>query len=114
MNLLHLKWSSWIIILNIVLLSALIYNTIKKERVFDFFGNYAQQVDVTNVTKSDPDTNAANENYAQLMYFIQNHPDKSFKFIQDIQNKFFLPSCSVKPNINFNGLMKSGGGMIFS
>lgn len=118
MNLLQLNWSSWIIVLNILLLSALIYNTIKHKRIYDFFGNYANQVDITKVTQSDPDTNTANENYAQLMYYIQQHPDKSLRFIQDIQNKFFTTSCTVKPNINFNNLMANGtgagSGMIFS
>jgi len=113
MNILRLGWSSWILILNIVLLILIIYKS-NTYNTYDRFKNYAQQVDITNVVKSNPDVNEANENYAQLMYFIQNNPGKSLNFIEDIKNKFFTSSCNVKSNINFNNLVNTSKGVIFS
>lgn len=115
MNLLNLGISSWILILNLILFTILIlqYN-VNRKNTYDTYKNYAQQVDITKVVKSNADVNSANQSYAELMYFIQNNPDKSVKFIEDIKNKFFAASCNIKSNIQFNNLVNSGSGMIFT
>lgn len=118
MNLLNLGISSWILILNLILLTILIVQAnikySKHDKIYDNYKNYAQQVDITKVIKSNADVNNANQNYAELMHFIQNNPDKSVKFIEDIKNKFFTASCNIKSNIQFNNLTNSANGMIFN
>jgi hypothetical protein len=63
---------------------------------------------------SDTDLSEANNHYASLLLFLQQHPTKSIKFIEDIKRKFFNESCSVKDNIDFSTIAKFDNGMIFS
>ncbi len=74
--------------------------------------NYPQQVDTKKVIESDPDANQANENYAQILYYLQKNPGKSVNFIADLQKTFFDANCSVKSNINFNTITR-GHKLIF-
>jgi hypothetical protein len=57
---------------------------------------------------------SANNDYASLLMFIQQNPQKSAKFITDIKQKFFKPSCEVKDTIDFANLAKMPNGMPFS
>ena len=74
--------------------------------------NYPQQVDTKKEIESNPDANEANQNYAQILYYLQKNPEKSVNFITDLQKTFFDANCSVKPNIDFNTLTK-GHKLIF-
>jgi len=112
MNLSKLATSSWIIILNIFLLIILFYNLYLKSS--DSFINYPQQVDPMAKPVSNPDIEAANNNYASLLMFIQNNPSKSLNFIQDIRKKFFDDSCKVKSNIDFSTIAQLPLGVPFS
>lgn len=71
------------------------------------FVNYPQQVDITKVIPSDSDKEEANQNYAQILNYISKNPSNSINFIEDIRQKFFSPSCSVKTKIDFSGLMNN-------
>lgn len=104
----------WIVLLIIVLFSVLIY----KEYYFIYykgiaysnyeeFMSYPQTTDITKVIQSNPDTNTANTSYKQILNYIQKNPKKSIRFIEDVKNKFFEPSCQVKSNINFNNLISN-------
>jgi hypothetical protein len=112
MNLTKLGYSSWIIILNLILLFALLYILYSKHS--DSFINYPQQVDPMAKPKSNPDVEAANNNYASLLMFIQNNPSKSLNFIQDVRKKFFDDTCKVKSNIDFSTIAQLPLGVPFS
>ena len=115
MNLFKLGWSSWILILNIILLLTLIVQLSRfGGKQFDRFVNYAQQVDPTKMVKADPEATAANNNYASILMYLQKNPSKSAKFITDVKDKFFSDSCTVKNDIDFAGLAKMPFGMPFS
>ncbi len=114
MNLLKLGSAMWIIVLNLILafilIAVLIGNT-------EHFINYPQMVNpmasVPSGTKSN-EAASANNNYAALLMFIQQHPQTSAKFITDIKQKFFKPTCEVKDNIDFANIAKMSNGMPFS
>ena len=112
MNLIKLGYSSWIIVLNLILLIVLLY--ILHLRQTDSFTNYPQQVDPMAKPVSKPDVDAANNNYASLLMFIQSNPSKSLNFIQDIRKKFFDDTCKVKSNIDFNNIAQLPLGVPFS
>lgn len=112
MNLPKLGYSSWIIILNIILLVILFYNLYSK--TFDSFINYPQQVDPLMKSQSNPEIEQANNNYSSLLMFIQKNPSKSINFIQDIRKKFFDDSCKVKSNIDFSSIAQFPLGIPFS
>lgn len=112
MNLYKLGFSSWIILLNLTLLLILIYILYSKPS--DSFVNYPQQVDPMAKPVSNPDIEAANNNYASLLMFIQNNPSKSLNFIQDIRQKFFDDTCKVKSNIDFSTIAQLPLGVPFS
>lgn len=110
MNRFDLGFSAWIIVLNIILLVIFIYTT---TNTYDYFVNYPQVVDPTSTPKSDQEANAANNNYASILMYIQSHPSKSINFISDIKQKFFNNSCTVKDDINFNTIAQMPSGMPF-
>ena len=112
MNLSKLAASSWIIILNIILLSILFY--ILYSKTSDSFINYPEQVDPMAKPISNPDIEQANNNYSALLMFIQNNPSKSINFIQDIRKKFFDDTCKVKSNIDFTSIAQFPLGVPFS
>ena len=106
MNITKLGFSSWIIILNIVLLLTLIYVITTNNH--DSFINYpASPSDplAKPATTATADVAEANNNYASILMFIQKNPSKSIKFIQDIKQKFFDDSCTVKSNIDFSNML---------
>jgi hypothetical protein len=107
MNLSKLGFSVWIILLNIILLLLLLRQLWARES----FINLPQQVDPDAPIKEDPAIATANDNYASLLLFIKDHPDKSGPFIKDIRNKFFADDCKVKSYIDFNNIasIPSGG-----
>ena len=112
MNLTKLGFSSWIIVLNIILLLTLLYVISTNRR--DSFMNYPQQVDP--LAKSQSTNNGASEannNYAALLMFIQKNPSNSINFIEDIKQKFFDDSCKVKPQIDFNNIAQMPSGLPF-
>jgi hypothetical protein len=112
MNLSKLGSSTWIIFLNLILLSILLYILYSKPK--DSFINYPQQVNPMTKPVSNPDVEAANNNYASILMFIQNNPSKSLNFIQDIRKKFFDDSCKVKSNIDFGTIAQLPLGVTFS
>lgn len=112
MNLTKLGFSSWIILVNTMLLLTLFYKIMSSSR--DFFINYPQQVDPMAKPISNPDVEAANNNYASILMFIKDNPSKSLNFIQDIRKKFFEDTCKVKSNIDFNNIAQLPMGVPFS
>jgi hypothetical protein len=112
MNLIRLGISSWIIILNILLIIALITGLLYNKR--DFFVNYPQQINPYEAPKSNPEAITANNNYASILMYIKKNPDKSAKFISDIKQKFFNDNCSVKNTIDFKSIATMPFGMPFS
>ena len=111
MNIDKLGFSSWIIFLNITLFIILLYKLIVNNS--EYFINYPQQVNPMAIPKSNPNIDAANNNYAAILMFIKDNPSKSIKFIQDIKQKFFDDSCKVKSNIDFNNISQLPLGVIF-
>ena len=112
MNLLKLGKSSWIIILNMILLGTLLIVIMSNKR--DSFINYPQQVNPNASVKSNPEANTANNNYASILMFLQKNPSNSVKFIADIKQKFFNDGCTVKDTIDFNNIAQMPNGMPFS
>jgi hypothetical protein len=114
MNLTKLGFSSWIIVLNIILLLTLLYLISTNRR--DSFINYPEQVDpLAKPQKSSaPGAPEANNNYAALLMFIQKNPSNSINFIEDIKQKFFDDSCKVKSSIDFNNIAQMPNGMPFN
>ena len=114
MNITKLGFSSWIIILNVLLLFILLYVISINHR--DSFINYPQSLDPL----AKPQKTAiagiseANNNYASILMFIQKNPSNSFKFIEDIKQKFFDDSCKVKSSIDFNNIAQMPNGMPFN
>ena len=114
MNITKLGFSSWIIILNIVLLLTLIYVITTNNH--DSFINYPASSSnplakpTTTTIAVAADVAEANNNYASILMFIQKNPSKSIKFIQDIKQKFFDNSCTVKSNIDFSNMLHTSNG----
>jgi hypothetical protein len=115
MNLLKLGSAAWIVILNLILAVTLVVVLLRSQG--ERFINYPQMPNpmaaVPSGTGSD-EAAAANNNYAALLMFIQQNPKKSVKFITDIKQKFFKPSCEVKDMIDFANIAKLSNGMPFS
>ena len=111
MNLTKLGGSSWILILNLLLLTILVIQIIGKWK--ENFVNYPQQVDPNAPIQENPDIAAANNNYAALLMFLKNNPSKSTNFIIDIKQKFFKEDCQVK-NIDFQNLANFSDGVPFT
>ena len=111
MNLTKLGTSSWIIILNSILLIILFIIIVSKPR--EYFINYPQQVNPSATPKTNPDVVAANNNYVSILMFIKQHPDISAKFISDLKQRFFKESCEVKSNIDFNNIAQMPNGLPF-
>jgi hypothetical protein len=111
MNLAKLGISGLIIFLNLALLLILLY--VIRQPTLELFTNYPQQVNPMAEPKSNPEKDSANNNYASILLYIQNNPSKSFKFIQDIKQKFFDSSCSIKSDIDFNKIAQMPNGMVF-
>jgi hypothetical protein len=111
MNLTKLGISGLIIFLNLALLLILLY--VIQQPTLDLFTNYPQQVNPMAEPKSNPEKDSANNNYASILLYIKNNPSKSFKFIQDIKQKFFDSSCSIKSDIDFNKIAQMPNGMVF-
>lgn len=118
MNLLKLGSASWIIVLNLILAFVLIVVLIRNTgQRGERFINYPQMVNPMAAVPSGTGSNeaaSANNNYAALLMFIQQNPQKSAKFITDIKQKFFKPTCEVKDNIDFANMAKMPNGMPFS
>jgi hypothetical protein len=72
----------------------------------DTFINYPQPVDPTKVIRSDTGAVDAKNAYAQILMYLQENPDKSSAFIEDIQEKFFRGDCKIKSQIDFEDLAK--------
>jgi Trk-type K+ transport system membrane component len=114
MNLTKLGKSTWIIILNLVLVIILIGLLMLKSR--EYFTNYPQQVNPLAAPESSPESaaaSAANNNYAALLMYIKNNPSNSIKFIQDIKQKFFDSTCNVKNTIDFKNVAQMPNGVLF-
>jgi uncharacterized membrane protein len=107
----RLGYSSWIIILNILLFIILLYVLSTKYR--DSFVNYSQQVDPNAKPKSNPEANTANNNYASILMYIQKTPTDSLNFIKDIKSKFFDDTCKVKSTIDFTNIAVMPDGLPF-
>lgn len=105
----------WIIILNLILAVTLINVLFRSQR--ERFMNYPQLSNPMSAVLNGTDSNeaaTANNNYAALLMFIKQNPQKSAKFITDIRQKFFKPSCEVKDMIDFANIAKMPNGMPFS
>jgi len=114
MNLFQLGFSSWIILLNIILFLILFLQLLPRFKLsLDSFVNYPQQVDPETPIKDTPDISAANNNYASLLMFLKKNPSQSAKFIIDIKQKFFNDQCQVKDYIDFNEIATFSDGMPF-
>ncbi len=111
MNLTKLGASSWIILLNSILLIILFIIIVSKPR--EYFINYPQQVNPSAAPKTTPEADTANNNYVSILMFIKQNPDKSAKFISDIKQRFFNEACEVKSDINFNNIAQMSNGLPF-
>ena len=111
MNPSKLGTSSWIIILNLILLITLIFIIISKPK--EYFINYPQQVNPSGPIQTNTDAETANNNYISILMFIKQNPEKSAKFISDIKQRFFQESCEVKSDINFNNIAQMTNGLPF-
>lgn len=111
MNLTRPCKSYLMVLLNLTLLLGLLY--VIWQPYLELFTNYPQQVNPSAEPKSNPEKDAANNNYAAILLYVKNNPSESFKFIQDIKQKFFDSSCSIKSNIDFNKIAQLPNGMIF-
>jgi hypothetical protein len=118
MNLSKLGYSSWIIIINVILILALIIRIFLPlfTTQYDTYINYIHQVDPTVEIDSTVSSEiaTANNSYASLLMYIKNNPSKSAKFIADIKDKFFNDNCTVKSDIDFGNIAQFKGGMPFS
>lgn len=112
MNLSRLGFSSWIIIVIVILLLVLVMRLSGQKR--DNFVNYPQQINPMAEPKANPEADTANNNYASILLFLKNNPDKSGIFIKDIRQKFFTDSCAIKDNIDFPNIAQMPFGMPFS
>ena len=115
MNLLKLGSAAWIVILNLILAFTLVVVLFRSQG--ERFINYPQMPNPMAAVPSGTGSNeaaAANNDYAALLMFIQQNPKKSVKFITDIKQKFFKPSCEVKDMIDFANIAKLSNGMPFS
>jgi hypothetical protein len=115
MNLLKLGSSAWIIILNLILAVTLVVVLFRSQ--WERFMNYPQMPNPLAAVPSTTDSSeasTANNNYAALLMFIKQNPQKSAKFITDIRQKFFKSSCEVKDTIDFPNIAKMPNGMPFS
>lgn len=101
--------SSWIIYLNLVLFLILILRLTLKS--YDKFINYPNPLAKP---VSNPEATSANNDYADILMYIQNNPPKSLRFIEDIKQKFFEDSCKIKDNIDFKNIARMPYGMPFS
>lgn len=79
----------------------------------DSFMNYAQPVDPKAASATNPDATAANQHYASLLLYLQQHPEQSVKVIVDLKKKFFTEECKVRDNIDFSKLVQVEGGAPF-
>jgi hypothetical protein len=79
----------------------------------DSFMNYAQSVDPNAPSTTNPDATAANQNYASLLLYLQQHPEQSVKVIVDLKKKFFTDECKVRDKIDFSKLVQVEGGAPF-
>jgi hypothetical protein len=108
----NLTASSWIIILNIVLLLILFMKVSLNYR--ESFINYPQQINPMAAPTTNSEAVTANNNYASILLFLQKNPSGAGKFIADIKQKFFSDSCTVRDNIDFQSIAKMPNGMPFS
>jgi hypothetical protein len=112
MNLAKLGFSGWIIVLNLLLLMVLIAGIYKNGH--ELFVNYPQQVNPMAKIQTNAAADTANNNYASILMFLQKNPATSAKFIEDIKQKFFSDSCTVRDNIDFANIAQMPNGMPFS
>jgi hypothetical protein len=68
------------------------------------FINYPEQINPLSKYDSDVKSNVANNNYTSLLMYIKSNPYDSFKFIKDIQTKFFDNNCNIKTDIDFKNI----------
>lgn len=116
MNLLKLGNAMWIVVLNLILILTFIIVLFVNQSPERFI-NYPQMLNPIAVPASNSNSGeaaAANNNYAAILMFLQQNPQKSTKFIMDIKQKFFKSTCEVKDNINFTNLAQMPNGMPFS
>ena len=89
-----------------LLFSLVVITLISILNLYEPFINYPQMPQVGGtVINQDPAVDQANVNYRSVLQFVQNNPEKSFKFIDDLKAKFFDESCKIKqPRIDFSQL----------
>lgn len=112
MNLSKLASAYWLIILNLILLIILVIQLTRQSK--EKYVNYPQTIDPDSKPESNPEANTANNNYASILMFLKNNPEKSATFITDIKSKFFNDTCTVKSNIDFPNIAQMPYGMPFS
>ena len=54
--------------------------------------------------KGDITPEQANTAYKTVLSFIENNPQSSVKYIEDIRSKFFTVDCAVKVPIDFSNV----------
>jgi hypothetical protein len=112
MNISRFETSYWIVIIILVLCSIFLFQTVYV--LNEPYMNYPQQIDPMGNSDSNPDIASANNNYSELLLFLQNNPSKSGAFISDIKNKFFTDNCTIKSDIDFNNLAQMPNGLPFA
>jgi len=75
--------------------------------------NYMKPSDPMGPSTSNDAAEDANQHYASLLLYLQQNPQKSIKFIEDIKKKFFEKDTKVRSDIDFANLLIVEGGSPF-
>lgn len=116
MNLIKPHSSFLILVISIVLIILIVLLPNRRRRYSwwkESFVNYPDQVDPTAKPSSNSEATTANENYASILMFMKDNPSQSVKFIEDVKQKFFQPSCRVRDDIDFPHLASFSNGAPF-
>jgi hypothetical protein len=112
MNQSTLRCHPWPILLIILFVIFFTIVVIQLYQVSEPFVTYPAMPTLTSLSTpvtSDPAIAKANEEYASLLRYLQQHPSQSVRFISDLKQKFFADSCTVKDNIDFKNLAQLNG-----
>jgi len=118
MNRSALRCRPWLILLILILVAAVTCYTIKKG--CEPFATMAQLPDLSidalkqapsTSPSSSSSTDTANQQYASLLLFLQQHPEQLAPLIGDLQKKLFAGKLETKDPIDLTQL--TNGGAIF-
>lgn len=112
MNRVSLNSMGWIAV-GLIIVALLVSRATRHPSHIDTFLNVPQQVNPDAPIATNPDVSTANDNYAALLLFLQNNPSQAARFLADIQQKFFDKSCTVRSDVDFQGIVNFSNGAPF-